>query len=197
MQVYLAVTPGQLQEASRFTRSFVHMAYRIGPESTLLRQALLLPDIFTRQNETAHFTASAWVVNPARDRVLMIYHNIYKSWSWTGGHADGERDLLSVSMREVREESGLTQVRPVSPAIYSVEILTVDGHEKRGRYIPSHLHLNCTYLIQADDTEPLRVKPDENSGVRWFTPQGALDACTEPWMRDRIYQKLIQKAGRI
>lgn len=42
MQVYLAVTPTQLQEASRFTRSFVHMAYRIGPESTLLRQSLLV-----------------------------------------------------------------------------------------------------------------------------------------------------------
>lgn len=42
MQVYLAVTPAQFQEASRFTRAFVHVAYRIGPESTLLRQSLLI-----------------------------------------------------------------------------------------------------------------------------------------------------------
>ncbi|WP_369283731.1 hypothetical protein [Oscillibacter sp. GMB15532] len=42
MQVYLAVTPQQLREASRFTRHFVHMAYRIGPESALLRQNLLV-----------------------------------------------------------------------------------------------------------------------------------------------------------
>lgn len=42
MQVYLSVTPSQLREASRFTHSFVHMAYRIGPESTLLRQNLLI-----------------------------------------------------------------------------------------------------------------------------------------------------------
>ena len=135
----------------------------------LLLAALKQPDSFTRRNETAHFTASAWVVNPARNKVLMIYHNIYNSWSWTGGHADGETDLLAVAL------------------------LTVDGHEKRGRYVPSHLHLNCTYLIEADDTEPLRVKPDENSGVRWFAPREALAACTEPWMRDRIYQKLIEK----
>ena len=104
---------------------------------------------------------------------------------------------MAVALREVAEETGLQTLRPVSRELFSIEVLTVDGHEKRGRYIPSHLHLNCTYLIQADDTEPLRVKPDENSGVRWFTPQGALDACTEPWMRDRIYQKLIRKAGRI
>lgn len=159
----------------------------------LLLAALKQPDSFTRQNETAHFTASAWVVNPARNKVLMIYHNIYNSWSWTGGHADGETDLLAVALREVAEETGLQTLRPVSRELFSVEILTVDGHEKRGRYVPSHLHLNCTYLIEADDTEPLRVRPDENSGVRWFAPREALAACTEPWMRDRIYQKLIEK----
>ena len=61
------------------------------------------PDAFERSNLIAHMTASAWVVNPARDKVLMVYHKIYDSWSWTGGHADGERDLLSVALREVRE----------------------------------------------------------------------------------------------
>lgn len=42
MQIYLAVTPGDFRDASRFTRSFSHVAYRIGPESTLLRHNLLL-----------------------------------------------------------------------------------------------------------------------------------------------------------
>ena len=30
-----------------------------------------------RENRAAHMTASAWVVNADRDRVLMAYHNIY------------------------------------------------------------------------------------------------------------------------
>ena len=71
-------------------------------------------------------------------------------------------------MRKVREESGLTAVRPVSPHIYSLEILTVDGHEKRGAYVSSHLHLNVTYLLEADPAAPVRRKPDENSAVAWF-----------------------------
>ena len=58
-------------------------------------------DVLTRNNEFGHFTASAWVVNKERTKVLMIYHNIYNSWAWTGGHADGEDDLLSVAIREV------------------------------------------------------------------------------------------------
>ncbi len=150
-------------------------------------------DAFLRSNLTAHMTASAWVVNAARDRVLMVYHKIYDSWSWTGGHADGEEDLLSVAIREVREETGVQSVRPVSEEIYSLEILTVDGHEKRGKYVPSHLHLNVTYLLEADEHETLRICEAENSGVRWFTLDGALQASTEPWFVARIYKKLNEK----
>lgn len=66
----------------------------------------------------------------------MIYHNIYNSWSWTGGHADGETDLLAVALREVTEETGLQTLRPVSRELFSVEILTVDGHENEGGMSP-------------------------------------------------------------
>ena len=148
---------------------------------------------FERANETAHFTATAWVTNAGRDKVLMIWHNIYRSWAWTGGHADGERDLLAVARREAGEETGASGLRPVFDAPISLEILTVNGHEKRGRYVPSHLHHNVTYLFEADDAAPLRVKPDENSGVRWFSPEEALAACSEPWMAERVYKKLLNK----
>ena len=158
----------------------------------LLRRVCSGEDLYTRDNP-AHFTASAWVVSPNRDQVLMAYHNLYDSWAWLGGHADGERDLLSVAMREVREESGLVQLRPVSRDIYSLEILTVNGHEKHGRYVSSHLHLNLTYLLEADPAAPLRCKPDENSRVGWFSLEEAIKASSEPWFRQRIYSKLNAK----
>lgn len=155
----------------------------------LLRQG---DDLFTR-NAPAHFTASAWVVSPDRKQVLMAYHNQYDSWAWLGGHADGQQDLLAAAIREVREESGLTHTRAVSPDIYSIEILPVAGHEKRGAYVSSHLHLNITYLLEADPEEPLRSKPDENSRVAWFAPEEAVAASTELWFRERIYTKLNEK----
>ena len=77
-------------------------------------------DILTRENEVAHLTASAWVVSPDRKSVLMAYHNLYDSWAWLGGHADGESDLLAVALREAREESGIEDVRPVTEAILSI-----------------------------------------------------------------------------
>lgn len=145
------------------------------------------------REDPAHLTASAWVVSPDRRRVLLAYHNLYDSWAWLGGHADGDRDLLAVALREVREESGLETVRPVSPDLYSVEILTVDGHEKRGEYVPSHLHLNVTFLLEADPAAPVRCKPDENSRVGWFGLEEAVAASSEPWFRERIYSKLNAK----
>ncbi len=42
MQLFLAVTPEQEKNAGRFTRLLAHVAYRIGPSSTLTRQSLLL-----------------------------------------------------------------------------------------------------------------------------------------------------------
>lgn len=148
--------------------------------------------LFDRSNTAAHLTASAWVVSPDRSLVLMAYHNLYDSWAWLGGHADGEQDLLAVALREVQEESGLT-ARPVSEEIFSVETLAVAGHEKRGVYVPSHLHLNVTYLLEADPSAPLRCKPDENSQVAWFKPEDAVAASSEGWLQKRIYRKLNEK----
>ena len=162
-------------------------------------QALILDflekngDAFLQSNLLAHMTASSWIVNPERTKTLMVYHNLYDSWSWTGGHADGETDLLSVALREAREETGIEHVRPLSPEIFSLEVLTVDGHEKRGEYVPSHLHMNVTYLLEAEESDTLHICREENSGVAWFTLEEALKASTEPWFVERIYKKLNNK----
>ena len=151
-------------------------------------------DAFSRENKLGHMTASAWVLSPDRQKVVMCYHNIYKSWSWTGGHADGDTDLLAVAMREVEEETGL-KTHPVTDGIFSLECLTVNGHIKNGEYVSSHLHMNVTYLLQAEDGE-LRSKADENSAVKWFAPTEALAVSTEPWMVERVYRKLAARSEK-
>lgn len=168
-------------------------AQEAGDREEILRRLRAGEDLYTRENRAAHLTASAWVVSPDRRRVLMAYHDLYGSWAWLGGHADGERDLLATALREVREESGLELVRPVSERVYSLEILSVSGHEKHGRYVPSHLHLNVTYLLEADPAAPVRCKPGENSRVGWFSLSEAVAASSEPWFRLRIYSKLNAK----
>lgn len=150
-----------------------------------------------RDNTVAHFTASSWIVNKDRTKVLMIYHNIYDSWAWTGGHADGEENLLHTAIKEAVEETGIKHIRPVSENIFSIEVLTVDGHIKRGKYVSSHLHLNVTYLLEADENDELHIKADENKGVAWFDVKTAMDKVSEPWMKKNIYKKLIRKVGEL
>ena len=155
------------------------------------------PDCLERSNRIAHFSASAWAVNKDRTKTLMIYHNIYNSWSWTGGHADGEEDLCAVALRELEEETGVTGAKLINKDIFSLETIVVNGHEKRGKYVPSHLHMNVTYLVEVDEDETLVVNEEENQAVKWWTLEEALEACTEPWMIERIYKKLIEKCREI
>ena len=108
----------------------------------MLQYAGLFSDLLTRDNEMAHLTASCWIVNPDKTKVLLAYHNIYDSWAWLGGHADGEADLLAVALKEANEESGVT-ARPVLRDIFSVEILGVPGQDVYKR--------QDLYDVDADD----------------------------------------------
>ena len=159
----------------------------------LLRILELNENYFIRENLAAHFTASGWVVSPDRTKTLLAYHNLYDSWAWLGGHADGETDLLSVALKEVREESRLKEVFPVSEDVFSLEILPVFGHEKNGNYVSSHLHLNVTFLLEADPTAEIHNNPDEKSKVGWFDLDDVPRVSTETWFVHRIYRKLIEK----
>lgn len=150
-------------------------------------------NIADRSCNAAHLTASGWVVSPDRKQVLLAYHNLYDSWAWMGGHADGETDLHAVARREVMEESGLTALKDI-PGILSLEVLTVDGHIKKGKYVSSHLHLNITYLFEADPKAPIQKKPNENSAVAWFPVEEAISKSSEPWFRKWIYPKLIERS---
>ena len=162
-------------------------------KKVMLRYIQSCDDYLERENEIAHFTASIWTVNEAHTKTLMAYHNIYDSWAWIGGHADGEEDLPSVALRELREETGVRHATLFTPEIFSLEILTVDGHIKKGRYVSSHLHLNITYLAQADESEALTVNEAENQAVKWFSFEDALRVSKEPWFVEHIYAKLIEK----
>ena len=163
----------------------------------MLRFLERYPDAMYRENTLGHFTASAWIVNPERTKTLMVYHNLYHSWAWTGGHADGDTDLLFTALREAREETGIIHVRPVLDEIFSLEILAVEGHIKHGKYVSSHLHYNVTYLLEADETDDLKVNISENKAVRWWNLDKAVRASTEPWMVENVYRKLMEKTRKI
>ena len=151
-------------------------------------------NIFIRENNFVHFTASALVVNKERTKSLMIYHNIYNSWAWVGGHADGEEDLLAVALREVEEETSVKNLKVLGDGkIMTIDALPVAGHIKRGKYVSSHIHFSAAYIFEADENEPIHIKPDENSQVAWQPLDKVVELSTEPHMKP-AYQKLVDIA---
>lgn len=154
-------------------------------------------DILNRDNNFIHFTSSAFVVNKNRDKVLMVYHNIYKSWCWIGGHADGEEDLLEVAKREVKEETSIKNIKVLCDGrIMSIDSLPVVSHVKRGKNINAHIHLSVAYIFEVDENEEIKIKPDENSNVKWLDIDRVVELSTEPHMKV-IYQKMINKVKQM
>lgn len=150
-----------------------------------------------RDNKIAHFTTSAWIVNKTRDKVLMIHHNIYNSWAWVGGHADGIEDLFEVIKREIEEETGLSikDCKPLSNEIFGLSIGTVEAHIKREKQVSAHLHLDVEYLFECDENIPLVAKEDENSGVAWI-PIEEINAKVREEKMLPVYFSLIDRAER-
>lgn len=161
-------------------------------KETMLKYIENNEDVLTRDNNIAHFTASAWITNKDRTKVLMIHHNIYNSWAWVGGHADGDEDLFHVINKEIEEETGLTSIRPLIDTIFGLNIVTVDAHIKRGKQVNSHLHFDLEYLFEADEDLELTIKEDENSGVKWIPIDEVNNYSIETKMYP-IYDRLSKK----
>ena len=165
-------------------------------KKVMLKYLNTFDDCLTRENEFGHFTSSSFVVNQDYTKVLMAYHNIYNSYAWLGGHADGDSDLLQVAIKETKEESSLKNFELVTPEIISLDVIEVQGHVKRGKWVTPHVHLNVTYLFKANDQDFIHNKEDENSSVKWIDIERLDTMVNEEGMRP-IYHKIISKMQEI
>jgi 8-oxo-dGTP pyrophosphatase MutT (NUDIX family) len=160
-------------------------------KETMLKYFDTFTDVLTRDNVFGHLCSSAIVVNKNRDKMLAVYHNTHDSWTWPGGHADGDEDLLKVAIKETLEETGVI-AKPVIKEIFLIDILPEKSHFKRGKYVSAHSHLSVGYLLEADEETILLIKPDENQGVKWISFDEMLNITTESYMLP-IYERAFKK----
>jgi 8-oxo-dGTP pyrophosphatase MutT (NUDIX family) len=129
----------------------------------MLRFVAAEPDCAERSLAFGHLTGSAWIVDPTRARALLTHHRKLDKWLQLGGHADGDLDLLAVALREAREESGLTRLRPVTRVLFDVDRHWIPARKTD----PGHWHYDLRFLIEADPSEPL-VVTDESHDLAWI-----------------------------
>ncbi|MFN8053188.1 MAG: NUDIX hydrolase [Acidimicrobiales bacterium] len=119
-------------------------------------------DAATRTTRPGHLTGSAFVVDDARERALLLFHTKLQRWLQPGGHADGDMNLANVALREASEESGIAGLR-----VWSVPI-DLDIHRVAPPREDPHLHLDVRYLVVA----PPGARPEgneESQALRWVT----------------------------
>lgn len=145
------------------------------------------PALYQRE-VSPHLTASALVFCPEKEALLMVNHLIFQSWSWPGGHADGDRDPEACARREVLEETGLELYEP--GLLLDVRLLPVKDHYRKGALVQAHDHLNFTYGYKIKNPPSLHPKLDENKGVAWI-PLDKLDQEVRESHMVKLYHELL------
>lgn len=146
-------------------------------------------DPFVRERLEGHFTASAWLVDRTGSRTLLTHHRKLGRWLQPGGHADGDRDLARVALREAQEESGLHGLR-VEPAIFDLDRHWIPEH----RGVPGHWHYDVRYVVRAGDDEDF-VVGEESLALAWRGIQAvAADAGADPSLRRMARRWLVERS---
>ncbi len=142
---------------------------------------------FTRGHLPGHLTASAVIVDPAREHILLTHHRKLGIWVQLGGHADGEIDLYQAAVREAQEESGIAEFRT---PLGKQTILDVDIHPIPSiGSEPEHLHFDVRFLLVADPADPIVVS-EESHDVKWI-PALKLERYSEEASLKRAIDKAL------
>ena len=130
---------------------------------------------FEKDNLPGHFTGSAWVISPDKNKILMTHHKKLNMWLQLGGHADGEKDLKSVALKEAKEESGFNNFSILSEEIFDLDIHKIESINEE----PEHLHYDVRFLLEADPNEQNIIISEESHDVKWIHLDDVLEYNSE------------------
>jgi 8-oxo-dGTP pyrophosphatase MutT (NUDIX family) len=139
---------------------------------------------FERTHLPGHITGSVWVVDEAKEYVLLTHHAKLNRWLQLGGHADGDENVLRVALREAEEETGLKNFRLLSNTIFDIDIHPIPERKD----FPAHDHYDIRFLLQADRREKIIIS-EESHDVAWI-PLAQLDLWNNADSLKRMAQKV-------
>ncbi|MEI8094978.1 MAG: TipAS antibiotic-recognition domain-containing protein [Spirochaetales bacterium] len=115
-----------------------------------------------KANPRRHITASTWIVNRARTRVLLTHHAKLHKWVQLGGHTDEGEDWTAAALREAHEESGLQGLSLAQEGLFDLDVHEIPARPGQA----AHDHYDLRFLVEADDRVPLVIS-DESHDLAW------------------------------
>lgn len=159
------------------------------PEEQIYKEKMLqfldtCSDCFLRSCRVGHFTASAFLLNPKKNHVLLLHHTKLDKWMQPGGHCDGDPDVLKVAIKEAQEESGIQKIRAIHSAVFDIDIHLIPPYKKEG----AHYHFDIRFLLHAYETDRL-IQNHEAKALQWFKTTGD-DLPENRASLDRMFEKI-------
>jgi 8-oxo-dGTP pyrophosphatase MutT (NUDIX family) len=136
----------------------------------LRRQIESGDDIHSRRTFPGHVTTSAFILDRAGRRILLIHHRSLGRWLQPGGHYEPPDDLAGSALREAMEETGLhgLVLDPWHEA--SLVPIDIEGHRipaRPERDDPEHWHHDMRYVVRALESDVMRPDLREVHGAEW------------------------------
>lgn len=142
------------------------------------------PDCFDRSCPIGHFTASALILNKTRKKVLLLKHRKLQLWLQPGGHCDGDKNTLRVALREVYEETGLTNCHLLKQDIFDIDMHMIPPFKDQ----KTHYHFDIRYILHHQGEDNCLQANNESEQLHWFDISERLPT------QDRSVLKMIKKA---
>lgn len=139
---------------------------------------------YFRDHLPGHVTGSAWIINKAKTHTLLVHHVKLGRWLQPGGHADGDENVLRVSLKEATEETGLKNLTLLAPSIFDVDIHPIPTRKD----FPEHLHYDIRFAWVSSLESTLQVS-NESHDVKWV----ALEEVPERSQYNPSMLRMIQK----
>lgn len=149
-----------LNQLADYSSSFPEELLFVARFKTLLTH----PRCFYRDHLPGHITGSAWIINHVQTKVLLLKHTKLNKWLQPGGHADGNENILDVSKKEVREETGIQELKLMHQSIFDIDIHSIPARNN----FPEHLHYDIRFLFITNETAPLKINHESRS-VKWIS----------------------------
>lgn len=121
------------------------------------------PDAYLRTHLPGHITGSGFIVSDDFSKTLLVHHRKLNKWLQPGGHADGELDVMAVALREAMEETGLTNLKPITSSIYDLDIHRIPERKD----LQAHDHFDVRFLFSGSVTDLIQVS-HESHDVKWI-----------------------------